>query len=125
MRTIKFRGKSKKTNDWVYGYLYVTNNGEYEICQYSKDSNIENINESVIPDTVGQFTGLLDKNGNEIYEGDIVKWDEFTGNRYGVISWLCFSFCVVYYRRTGTEVKYELSEDDEVIGNIHDNPELL
>lgn len=125
MRTIKFRGKSKKTNEWVYGYLYVTNNGEYEICQYSKDSNIENINESVIPDTVGQFTGILDINGKEIYEGDIVKWNKFTENRYGVITWRNFGFCVIHYRLTGTEVKYELSEDDEVIGDIHDNSEPL
>jgi hypothetical protein len=127
-RTIKFRGKTKVGKEWVYGYVYET--------QIFIDGNpcqdvmiIDDF--TVIPETVGQFTGLTDKNGKEIYEGDIVRYDDISDlaerlqdiseveyiNHKGCFEPLAIGYCSCYYMR--------YIENIEVIGNIHDNPELL
>lgn len=93
-REIKFRGKRIDNGEWVYGDLLQPT----EICDIYEIANCESIDGTryeVIPETIGQYTGLDDKNGKEIYEGDIVK---ITGS---------------------------LEKFTEVIGNIYDNPELL
>lgn len=68
MRDIEFRGKRVDNGEWVYGYLYVTHTGEYEIGVYNKELNIERITYLVIPETVGQYTGRTDENGVKIFE---------------------------------------------------------
>ena len=124
MREFLFHGKRKGDGKWVEGYLFTANwylNDEkftaimrtyttayphYEVSGW----------EEVDPETVGQYTDLTDKNGKKIFEGDIVEID---GKRYEV-KYMLGQFFVginipIAYKRF----------DCEVIGNIHDNPELL
>lgn len=128
MRTIKFRGRS--CGEWYYGNLYIRKHEEFGDSAYiigyteTPSTTIVDIN------TIGQFTGLHDKNGKEIYEGDIIK------SSHGTIHYIvydndlaCFKAVAARYNPLG---EYEtLSKgwvvqfNKEVIGNIHDNPELL
>ena len=150
MRIIKFRGKRIDNNEWVYGFLY-----QLELLPYgglgtmilTDDDNCESDVISpfnlafrkgvdlfmVDKDTVGQFTGLHDKNGKEIYEGDIIKIvekfdDENVYTSNGVV---CFEEGI-YEVQNGKHFAYLgwlMHNDDitklEVIGNIHDDKNLL
>ena len=143
MREILFRGKRTKNGEWVYGYYYRDDeNGKTYIITWEPNTGttwagsleIENFVE-VIPETVGQFTGLTDKNGKRIFEGDILRHhNNFLDSEVvekGVVFW-DEKYCG--WRRTsnggfhnGIVDAYRLSPDCVygVIGNIHDNPELL
>ena len=142
MREIKFRGKALgydysiyKADEWVYGSLIESKDNK--ICLIATEDAIDSIGHgiklgclvSVAPETVGQYTGLKDKNGKEIYEGDIVKVNGAYIGKDGI-------FIVVF--RSGAFKLDEakklfdtqllakgISNYCEVIGNIHDNPELL
>ena len=116
MREILFRAKRKSNGKWIEGYIYkqiVNLNDEYYIRRGDTDY-------LVVPETVGQFTGLLDKNGKKIFEGDILK----AGN--GHIGYADFSeggFVLVCRCHANLTDLYGAIQ--EVIGNVHDNPELL
>lgn len=150
MREILFRGKRKDNGEWIEGYLV---NARYYLDDSLTSIIIPTFNpysdtsdptlyprceisgcEEVNPETVGQFTGLTDKNGNKVFEGDIVK------TKYGrlcVVVWFSSQVCSCWDLQTICTVencvhtKYPdaidifKKENLEVIGNIHDNPELL
>lgn len=130
-RQTKFRGKSLSTGEWVYGY-YVYCAREVTIDTPIMEHRIYTIGGSyfvVNPKTVGQYIGLKDRNGKEIFKGDILIWyanscglekqivisdpeiilDSFDGH--------CFIFGIGY--------PISHPEKCEIIGNIHDNPNLL
>jgi len=127
VREILFRGKRLDNGKWVYGYLYITHTGEYEIGSYNKETNIEKYTYVVDPATVGQFTGLSDKHSEKIFEGDIVcrTWI------YGLQEYkVCYDldtagFIGVHTDDAGFTTFNSDGDMFEVIGNIHDNPELL
>lgn len=132
MREISFRGKRVDNNEWVYGYLAkrllpevwakLPNNYVIIVPQEVHD-DCDGKN-WVFTETVGQFTGLYDKNGKEIYEGDIIGFYNDMDNLKlaGVVKFGDGAF----YINCGWDGGYRLMDYDvEIIGNIHDNPDLM
>ena len=125
MRTIKFRGKKLHNGNWVCGYLTDVDNtpiGKVGIINSKPFSGCEE-SSMVIAETIGQFTGLYDKNGKEIYEGDIVSIEAIKSRINKVVEWNSERACW----DAGGENRIELYAfyHCEVIGNIYDNEELL
>lgn len=121
MRLILFRGK-KADGEWVYGDLikYLEPGRKYGIWTESDGIII------VIPKTIGQFTGLTDKNGVKIFEGDVCK-DRYGKN--GAVEYFNdFGGFIVKYKLPDSTLHIQLDQGRnkfEAIGNIHDNPGLL
>lgn len=128
MREILFRGKRTDNGEWVDGNLFVDEKNEkHEIIVGYVNYRIA---WEVDPETIGQYTGLTDKNGKKIFEGDIVKDD--WGKIYKVF--YTFYSCAFMVNCSNPPNEYEKGNyrlgrawcgTIKVIGNIHDNPELL
>ena len=143
-REILFRGKRVDNGEWVEGNLIIVRNCEtltehpHIVKSYNHDTFDWN---EVDPDTIGQFTGLTDKNGVKIFEGDIVKWGHVDGGREKPIRIAevkinpSLQFDIVSHEMNflgqnkvfdyGSFIYKDTKKWLEVIGNIHDNPELL
>lgn len=125
MREILFRGKRKSNGKWIEGYVFkqfVNYEEEYYIRRYDTDYLVD-------PKTIGQFTGLTDKNGKKIFEGDIMS-----GKFANYVFWYDehekgFCYGKSYKdqcRHSCSSYAMSISESDiNIIGNVHDNPELL
>lgn len=150
MREILFRAKSKfdKNNKWVYGDLlqgensYISTKEEFYSAAVSLGGHLSTCVELVDKKTIGQYTGLCDKNGTKIFEGDIVKGitEDTKQENYGVIKYgkykdenfedSCLGFYLEFKGEqfsifNGEAEGYDLPSLVEVVDNIHDNPELL
>lgn len=132
MREIKFRGKRTDNGEWVYGYAAKFVHGLIPVILEDTEDGIES--RKINPHTVGQFTGLSDYDGAEIFEGDIVKCSythpvdigSFDGPNeqeetvIGAVEYRNGCFFIGVYDIGSFDI-----DEMEIIGNIHDNPELL
>ena len=126
MREIKFRAKRMDSNEWLFGSLFVD---EKEQCYIKEpDGKLYFIEEK---NTIGQFTGLKDKNGKEIYEGDILSIASKSDKPFGVVMWHKEGYFCVEENLSASEPSDHISIgkllrvsifEFEVIGNIYDNP---
>lgn len=163
MHELLFRGQQRRKGEkvyldgspvegsWFYGNGVLQGKGDFSII-YQTEPKFEK--HSVYTDTLGQYTGLTDKNGNKIFEGDIFKfndevwesyytacgteYDSYEVKNYGVVGFdedrSCFDFVQYKFNENSVEAdlheNYDIEFADfiselEVIGNIYDNPELL
>ncbi len=139
MRVILFRGKRRDNGKWWYGsYLFLhTKPMDWTGMRVGKAEDVHfiidetDLNYAVDPATIGQYTGLSDKNGTQIFEGDILQtgtikgnvvWSEKRSEYY--LLWKDYGKrCDVL--KSPNLASFTIGRDVEVIGNIHDNPELL
>ena len=130
-REIKFRGKLEYNGKWIYGDLLQYENEDVAIfgeklssfgCECTEMSK----RDRVIPGTVGQYTGLKDSNGKEIYEGDLLEVANHKRDKECIadVIFLDGAFWLHFPNEVLLNIK-EVSECWVVIGNIHDNPELI
>ena len=126
-REILFRGKRSDNGEWVKGYLIGNNVIVGEVVDFDEDYFNTEFWYKVDPETVGQFTGITDKNGTKIFEGGIVRFyddseDELVNGTVIFNADFC-SFCVSM--KGHEDIMLMAHWQYELIGNIHDNTELL
>lgn len=128
LRTIKFRGKSIYDEEWLYGSLIKIERDRYAVIPSLNDIEIgKSIGMyEVCLETIGQFTGLYDKNGKEIYEGDIIKGFDITVEVWYSEDKACF---IAEMKEPQNDMVDILGGYDtarmEIIANIYDHPQLI
>ena len=133
MREILFRGKRTDSGEWVYGNYCIAEKLDKSGVEYFIiEIEAEGSQYYVIPETVGQYTGLTDKNGKKIFEGDIVnvaynpKYTGISKDRIGNFEVVFNNGCFMKGSIQNNGLYHFIPSDETtVIGNIHDNPELL
>ena len=139
MKAILFRGKSVETNEWVYGSYILEKYGNTPYICYFEYGTFVNIKQvEVIPETVGQFTGLTDMNGKKIFEGDIVSTKYKLGRGHYYVFEVYYNENLCHFALTINRGSYTKNKQYdwlqltslkankvEVIGNTYDNKELL
>lgn len=124
MREIKFRGKTY-SGDWKYGFLVIMKNTfDHYIYTGLTEQDYSPEKFRIVPESVGQYAELKDKNGKEIYEGDIVKCND---NFQGQGEYIEVKYDTKYglFQPFGQNDWSVPSNECEVLGNIYENPELL
>ena len=133
MREILFRGKNFVTKEWVYGFYYRAKYyktdedlTDFITVPYPNEMYRGSDHTIVIPETVGQFTGLHDKNGNRIFDGDIIAGALFCfeNPKNGIVTYRDGSFGLLWHRGDAEQFNPFTSMCNvtyEVIGNIHDS----
>lgn len=126
MREILFRAKRRDIGEWVEGslvyYRHIISVISHDEQHYNYYGNLPSFR--VFPETIGQYTGLTDRNGVKIFEGDILKLKDYHGTRIVRVFWGDMGSW--FYGGDGFSDEYIFnSHDKKVIGNVYDNPEML
>lgn len=124
------RGKRTYNGKWVKGDVFHYESGEVAICsgfsRYGYEATELFRRDKVIPETVGDYIGITDRNNKMIFEGDIIK---YSTNKIGIVNYGTACFCVQDIKsRNNPAMDIVISESPngvEIVGNIYDNPEML
>ena len=122
MRTIKFRGKSKETNEWLVGSLIVKSDNR---CWIEDEKSKQ---EEVHPDSVGQYTDIKEffGKGKDIFEGDVVKWTDWGGEEnINVVEWASNMSRFVFRNKKGQWTAFSSEYNIEVVGHALTHKHLL